>query len=116
MASLLILKILKRLKPPIYICMVGRSTYLLTLTSNLLARHTTLGEVDRWHLLNGLVGLLGLLGCWTAARWLAGDAAAFWAASLFGLHPWVFRANVHQPQGYPPGGWVHLVTCLLNTS
>ncbi len=53
-----------------------------TSTSNLLARHTTLGEVERWHLLNGLVGLLGLLGCWVAARWLAGDAAAFWAALL----------------------------------
>lgn len=45
------------------------------------------GEYETRHLWNAVVGLIGVLGCWKAARLLGGPVAAFWAALLLVLTP-----------------------------
>src|SRR5688500_14858524 len=46
-----------------------------------------LGEYETSHLLNALVGLLGVVGCWKLTNTLAGPRAAFLAAVLLLVTP-----------------------------
>ena len=43
------------------------------------------GEFETRHLLNALVGLFGIVGCWKMARLLGGWSAGFWAVALLAL-------------------------------
>src|SRR5215469_1101597 len=52
-----------------------------------LNRISPIGVYETRHLLNGLVGVVGLIGCWKLARTVAGARAGFIAALLLILTP-----------------------------
>ena len=59
------------------------------------------GEFETRHLLNALVGLLGIAGCWKLARLLGGDAAGFWAALLLAITPRYWGPIFNNPKDIP---------------
>lgn len=92
----------------------GAFDILATSLSSLLAKLTVLDEVARWHLINGLVGLLGVLGCWLAARCLAGESAAFWAALLLAATPGYSGQMFINPKDIPLAvGYIWALAFLL---
>ena len=66
------------------------------------------------HLMNALVGLLGIAGTWSCARSLAGEGAAFWAALLLALTPCWWGHMFNNPKDIPfATGYVWSLALLL---
>ncbi len=64
-------------------------------------RLSPLGEYETRHLLNPLVGILGIVGCWLLGRSLAGPRAAFLAAALLFLTPSYYGHMFNNPKDIP---------------
>lgn len=62
-----------------------------------------LGEYQTSHLLNALVGMIGILGTWKLARMLAGPRAAFLAALFLTLTPTWYGHMFNNPKDIPFG-------------
>jgi 4-amino-4-deoxy-L-arabinose transferase-like glycosyltransferase len=60
-----------------------------------------LGEYETRHLLNAMVGLFGIAGCWRLARTLAGPRAGFLAALLLLLTPSWYGHMFNNPKDVP---------------
>jgi Dolichyl-phosphate-mannose-protein mannosyltransferase len=60
-----------------------------------------LGQYETSHLLNALVGLLGVVGCWKLANTLAGPRAAFLAAVLLLVTPSWYGHMFNNPKDIP---------------
>jgi hypothetical protein len=60
-----------------------------------------LGTYETSHLLNGLVGLIGVIGCWKLANTLAGPRAAFFAALLLLVMPTWYGHMFNNPKDIP---------------
>ena len=60
-----------------------------------------LGEFETRHLLNAIVGLLGVWGCWKVGRLLGGWSTAFWAALLLVLTPRFYGHMFNNPKDLP---------------
>ena len=60
-----------------------------------------IGVYETRHLLNGLVGVLGLIGCWKLARTVAGARAGFIAALLLILTPNYYGQMFNNPKDIP---------------
>ena len=60
-----------------------------------------LGTYETRHLLNALVGLLGLVGCWKLARTLAGPRAGFVAALFLLATPNYYGQMFNNPKDIP---------------
>ncbi len=60
-----------------------------------------IGEYETRHLLGGLVGVVGLIGCWRLARLLAGERAAFLAVVLITLTPSLYGHMFNNPKDTP---------------
>src|SRR5690348_5545302 len=66
-----------------------------------LNRFSPLGVYETRHLLNGLVGLLGLAGCWRLGRVLGGRRAGFFALILLVLTPNYYGPMFNNPKDIP---------------
>jgi dolichyl-phosphate-mannose-protein mannosyltransferase len=66
-----------------------------------LNRISPIGVYETRHLLNGLVGVLGLIGCWKLARAVAGTRAGFIAALLLILTPNYYGQMFNNPKDIP---------------
>src|SRR5215470_8080192 len=66
-----------------------------------LNRISPIGVYETRHLLNGLVGVLGLIGCWKLARAVAGARAGFIAALLLILTPNYYGQMFNNPKDIP---------------
>jgi len=66
-----------------------------------LNRISPIGVYETRHLLNGLVGVLGLIGCWKLARTVAGARAGFIAALLLILTPNYYGQMFNNPKDIP---------------
>jgi hypothetical protein len=60
-----------------------------------------LGSYETSHLLNALVGLIGVIGCWKLANTLAGPRAAFLAALLLLVMPTWYGHMFNNPKDIP---------------
>ena len=60
-----------------------------------------LGRYETRHLLNALIGLIGIVGCWRVGRLLGGPAAGFWAAALMALAPRYYGQMFNNPKDVP---------------
>jgi len=83
----------------------------------IVSRVSPLWEYDTRHLVGGLTGLLGIVGCWSLARRVAGDRAAFFAAVLLATFPAWFGHALMNPKDLPHAvahvwALVFLVRCL----
>ena len=70
----------------------------LAFPCNLLFRHH---EFEARHFLNAMVGLLGIIGCWKVARFVAGPAVGFWAALLLSITPRYYGGMFNNPKDIP---------------
>ena len=66
-----------------------------------LNRASPMGVYETRHLLNGLVGILGLIGCWNLGRAIAGPRAGFIAALLLALTPNYYGQMFNNPKDIP---------------
>jgi hypothetical protein len=66
-----------------------------------LNRVSPFGVYETRHLLNGLVGILGLVGCWKLARAVAGARAGFIAALFLLLTPNYYGQMFNNPKDIP---------------
>jgi Dolichyl-phosphate-mannose-protein mannosyltransferase len=66
-----------------------------------LNRVSPIGVYETRHLLNGLVGILGLIGCWKLARAVAGARAGFIAALFLILTPNYYGQMFNNPKDIP---------------
>jgi hypothetical protein len=66
-----------------------------------LSRVSPIGVYETRHLLNGLVGILGLIGCWRLARALAGARAGCIAALFLILTPNYYGQMFNNPKDIP---------------
>ena len=66
-----------------------------------LNRISPIGVYETRHLLNGLVGVLGLIGCWKLARTVAGARAGFIATLLLILTPNYYGQMFNNPKDIP---------------
>jgi hypothetical protein len=64
-------------------------------------RFSPLGVFETRHLLNGLVGIVGLVGCWKLGRRLGGPHAGFIAALLLLLIPNYYGQMFNNPKDIP---------------
>jgi len=64
-------------------------------------RVSPLGVFETRHLLNGLVGVLGLVGCWKVGRRLGGPRAGFAAALVLLLIPNYYGQMFNNPKDIP---------------
>jgi len=71
------------------------------LTAAVLNRFSPLGVFETRHLLNGLVGVVGLVGCWKLGRRLAGPRAGFIAALFLLLIPNYYGQMFNNPKDIP---------------
>jgi len=79
-----------------------------------LGQVTPFGQMELWHLVNALVGFLGMAGCWLAARTLAGERAAFWAALLLAATPIYYGQIFFNPKDIPfAAGYIWALFLLL---
>jgi hypothetical protein len=53
------------------------------------------------HLLNALVGLFGIVGCWRLGRFVGGAAVGFWAALLLAIMPRFYGGMFNNPKDIP---------------
>ena len=58
-------------------------------------------EIEFHHLINGLIGVIGILGAWATARLLAGYKAAFWAAIFLSIIPVYYGHMFFNPKDIP---------------
>jgi hypothetical protein len=70
-------------------------------TAALLNRISPFGTYETRHLLNGLIGVLGIAGCWKLARSLAGPRAGFIAAVLLLATPNWYGQMFNNPKDIP---------------
>ena len=66
-----------------------------------LNRASPIGVYETRHLLNGLVGILGLIGCWKLGRVLAGPRAGFIASLLLISTPNYYGQMFNNPKDIP---------------
>jgi len=66
-----------------------------------LNRFSPIGVYETRHLLNGLVGILGLIGCWKLARTVAGARAGFIAALFLISTPNYYGQMFNNPKDIP---------------
>ncbi len=66
-----------------------------------LNRFSPLGVYETRHLLNGFVGILGLIGCWKLGRALGGPRAGFFALILLLLTPNYYGQMFNNPKDIP---------------
>jgi hypothetical protein len=71
------------------------------LTAAIVNRVSPLGVFETRHLLNGIVGIIGLVGCWKLGRRLAGPRAGFVAALLLLLIPNYYGQMFNNPKDIP---------------
>ncbi len=71
------------------------------MTAALLNRISPFGIYETRHLLNGLVGILGLIGVWKLARHMAGPRAGFIAAAFLLLTPNYYGQMFNNPKDVP---------------
>src|SRR5262249_37115152 len=64
-------------------------------------RFSPLGIYETRHLLNGLIGVLGLIGCWKLGRTLGGPRAGFIAALLLLAIPNYYGQMFNNPKDIP---------------
>ncbi len=82
--------------------------------ASVLGSASPLGLWRTRHLLNAVVGWLGILGAWACARALAGEGAAFWAAALLSLTPVWWGHMFNNPKDIPfAAGYVWSLALLL---
>ena len=84
-------------------------------TAAVLNRFSPLGVYETRHLLNGLVGVLGLVGCWRLGRALGGPRAGFLALLLLLLTPNYYGQMFNNPKDIPfavAGIWATYYTVL----
>ena len=67
----------------------------------LLAEKSPLGIYETRHLLNALVGLIGIFGCWKVARFVGGARVGFWAIVLLALTPRYYGPMFNNPKDIP---------------
>ena len=70
-------------------------------TTALLAPYSPFGFYTTRHLLNALVGLVGIVGCWKLARQLGGPRIGLWAAILLLLTPNFYGHIFNNPKDVP---------------
>jgi hypothetical protein len=70
-------------------------------TTALLSQVSPLGAYETRHLLNGIIGVIGVIGCWKLARRLGGPRAGFWAATLLLLTPNYYGHMFNNPKDIP---------------
>lgn len=70
-------------------------------TAALADRLFPLHTIATMHLMNALVGLLGIVGCWKLARWLSGPRTAFFAGLLLVLVPAYYGHMFNNPKDIP---------------
>ena len=66
-----------------------------------LNRVSPIGVYETRHLLNGLVGILGLIGCWKLGRELAGPRVGFIASLLLIMTPNYYGQMFNNPKDIP---------------
>ena len=71
------------------------------LTAAVVNRFSPLGVFETRHLLNALVGIAGLVGCWKLGRRLGGPRAGFVAALLLLLIPNYYGQMFNNPKDIP---------------
>jgi len=71
------------------------------LTAAVFNRFSPLGVYETRHLLNGRVGILGLVGCWKLGRALGGPRAGFLAALFLSLTPNYYGQMFNNPKDIP---------------
>jgi hypothetical protein len=71
------------------------------MTAAALTRLSPLGVYETRHLLNGLVGIVGLAGCWRLGRWLGGARAGFIAVLFLALTPNYYGQMFNNPKDIP---------------
>lgn len=69
--------------------------------ASLANRVSPLGVYETRHLLNGMVGILGIAGCWKLARVLGGPRAGLFAAALLALVPDWYGQMFNNPKDIP---------------
>jgi hypothetical protein len=74
---------------------------LFDLVAAIVNKVSPLGMFETRHLLNGFVGVLGLVGCWTLGRRLSGPRAGFAAALLLVLIPNYYGQMFNNPKDIP---------------
>ncbi len=67
----------------------------------LLNRFSPFGTYETRHLLNGLIGVLGLIGCWKLGRTLGGPRAGFIGALFLILTPNYYGQMFNNPKDIP---------------
>jgi len=73
-----------------------------------------LGEYETRHLLNALIGLIGIVGCWKVARFIGGSQAGFWAVALIAIVPRYYGEMFNDPKDIPfAGGYIWSLYYLL---
>jgi hypothetical protein len=87
---------------------------LFDLTAAAVNRVSPLGVFETRHLLNGLVGVLGLVGAWKLGRRLGGPRAGFAAALLLLLTPNYYGQMFNNPKDIPFAvGSIWAIYCLV---
>jgi Dolichyl-phosphate-mannose-protein mannosyltransferase len=71
------------------------------MTAALINRISPFGTYETRHLLNGLTGILGLVGVWKAGRFLAGPRAGLFAAVLLATIPNYYGQMYNNPKDIP---------------
>jgi hypothetical protein len=80
---------------------------LFDLVAAIVNRFSPLGVFETRHLLNGLVGIAGIVGAWKLARRLGGPRAGFAAALLLLLIPNYYGLMYNDPKDIPFAvGWI----------
>jgi hypothetical protein len=71
------------------------------MTAALINRISPFGTYETRHLLNGLTGILGLVGVWKAGRFLGGPRAGLFAAILLATIPNYYGQMYNNPKDIP---------------
>src|SRR5580700_8654884 len=71
------------------------------LAASAVNRLSPFGTFETRHLLNAIVGLVGVAGCWKLGRWLGGPCAGFIAALLLLLTPNYYGQMFNNPKDIP---------------
>ena len=74
---------------------------LVDATAALLAPISPLGYYTTRHLLNALVGIIGLVGCWKLGREIGGPRVGFWALAALLLTPNYYGQIFNNPKDVP---------------